>query len=159
MKKQFSVPNPCHKSWDTMTPDAQGRFCGQCSQTVVDFTAMKADQIHEFVSAKNGTRVCGRFTEQQLNPITVTIPQNVLLEQTHFKKAFLLALLICMGTTLLSCNGRTAKGEVETKTFSDTIINTDSIASPQEDTIHPDTLRTRDSIKERRVIGIIRRAD
>ncbi|HVV07067.1 MAG TPA: hypothetical protein VHC96_22720 [Puia sp.] len=39
-KTQLFISNPCHEQWDTMQPDARGRFCGACRKTVVDFTAM-----------------------------------------------------------------------------------------------------------------------
>jgi len=52
-------------------------------------------------------KVCGRFRQDQLQPKTFIpqIPLSVLLGQTSFRKIFLLALFITMGTTLFSCKG------------------------------------------------------
>lgn len=64
---QLSIPTPCHESWDKMTPNQQGRFCGSCAKTVVDFSAMTdAQLIHYFEHLKN-ENVCGRVYPDQLN--------------------------------------------------------------------------------------------
>ena len=34
------IPNPCHESWDGMTPTADGRHCASCNHAVIDLTAM-----------------------------------------------------------------------------------------------------------------------
>jgi hypothetical protein len=99
---KLSVPEPCKQDWDAMTPDAQGRFCSMCAKSVIDFTGMSDQQISQVVLAGNG-KVCGRFKNEQLERFVIQVPQQVLFSQTHFHKAFLLALLVAMGTTLFSC--------------------------------------------------------
>jgi hypothetical protein len=67
MKKlNLSIPEPCHESWDRMTPDEKGKFCGSCQKSVVDFTAMSDRQLGEFFKKTKGS-VCGRFHEDQLD--------------------------------------------------------------------------------------------
>ncbi|TRW22310.1 hypothetical protein FMM05_17545 [Flavobacterium zepuense] len=102
---KLSVPKPCHESWDAMTPDAKGRYCGLCEKTVVDFTGMPGTEISSYLLANAGKKVCGRFNTEQLDPkpFIPQIPRSVLFSQTSFRKMFLLALLVTMGTTLFSC--------------------------------------------------------
>ena len=47
MKKEtyLHIPEPCHEQWDKMSPAQQGRFCQQCSKTVVDFSTMTDQQV------------------------------------------------------------------------------------------------------------------
>lgn len=67
MKKlSLSIPTPCHEDWNAMTPEAQGRFCGSCQKTVMDFTTMSDRQIAETFKKPAG-EMCGRFHADQLN--------------------------------------------------------------------------------------------
>ncbi|NDI99469.1 hypothetical protein GWA97_10325 [Flavobacterium sp. LaA7.5] len=100
---KISVPKPCHEDWNTMTPNDKGRFCANCSKTVIDFSEMTDVEIKSYLIVQKGESVCGHFRTSQLQRITITIPAQVLYSQTQFRKIFLLALLFTMGTTLLSC--------------------------------------------------------
>ena len=100
---KLSVPKPCHESWEGMAPKEQGRFCCQCQKTVTDFTGMTAEQINTYMLLNSGKKVCGRFEKNQLKSIVIQIPAKVMYSQTSFRKVFMLALLVVMGTTLLSC--------------------------------------------------------
>ena len=75
MKKfELSIPKPCHENWDAMTADQQGRFCGACQKTVIDFTGMSDRQIAAFFKKPVGN-VCGRFGGDQLNRI-IEVPRK-----------------------------------------------------------------------------------
>ncbi|MBS7252800.1 hypothetical protein [Flavobacterium branchiicola] len=101
---KITIPEPCHENWDKMTPKDNGRFCLSCTKTVVDFTTMLPEEIQQyFISNKN---ICGRFKNDQLNQINIQIPYQILYKQTHYRKMFLLALFIAMGTTLFSCQDK-----------------------------------------------------
>jgi hypothetical protein len=100
-KYKITIPEPCHEDWNKMTPNDNGRFCGSCSKTVVDFTNKLPDEIQAYFLQH--TNVCGRFKKSQLDSITIQIPNRVLYTQTQYHKMFLLALFIAMGTTLFSC--------------------------------------------------------
>lgn len=63
---QIRIPEPCHENWQHMTPTEQGRFCGSCQKTVVDFTAMTDKEILDYFS-KAAQPTCGRFSGDQLN--------------------------------------------------------------------------------------------
>ncbi|WP_181304945.1 carboxypeptidase-like regulatory domain-containing protein [Rufibacter sp. XAAS-G3-1] len=59
-----SVPQPCHEDWNAMTPAFQGRFCQNCSKTVVDFTAMSDAEVVNWLE-KADSRVCARLRSDQ----------------------------------------------------------------------------------------------
>jgi hypothetical protein len=65
-KTQISVASPCHEDWGNMQPDKEGRFCGSCQKTVVDFTTMSDQEILNWLSGA-GSSVCGCFMGDQLN--------------------------------------------------------------------------------------------
>jgi hypothetical protein len=48
-----------------MTPQEQGRFCGQCEKMVVDFSQMNDQEIVDQIK-KASRGLCGRFYEDQL---------------------------------------------------------------------------------------------
>lgn len=63
---KLHIPEPCHESWNQMTPKEQGRFCGSCSKVVVDFSVMTDRQVLDYFSNYSGN-TCGRFLNDQLN--------------------------------------------------------------------------------------------
>lgn len=105
-KYKIEIPKPCFESWDKMTPNESGRFCGSCMKNVVDFTNLSDAEIQNYLLEHEGKKVCGRFNQMQLDAITIQVPQQILFSQIQFKKIFLLALLLSMGTTLLSCSDK-----------------------------------------------------
>jgi hypothetical protein len=154
MNSQFSVPKPCHENWDAMTPAEQGRFCSVCSKSVTDFTQMSNEEIVIYLRQNSGSRVCGRFRNDQLEEqVAINIPRKVLYSQTKFINVFLLALLISMGSMLFSCqdNSFTTSGEV-VETTADTIVppppytpegrgsHTVGIVAYPDDSVHVDSV-------------------
>jgi hypothetical protein len=65
-KFQLQIPEPCHESWDKMTPGDKGRFCDSCQKTVHDFTGMSDMQLIAFFKKPSNGSVCGRFYNDQL---------------------------------------------------------------------------------------------
>lgn len=95
----LDVPKPCHENWDTMTPDDKGRFCAQCSKTVIDFTRMSDHQIVQLLE-NSDSRVCGHVTTDQLNR---TISSNEpVFQRTFYPLPQLLSGLLLLG--LPSCD-------------------------------------------------------
>ncbi|MFB9078577.1 hypothetical protein ACFFLS_15240 [Flavobacterium procerum] len=105
-KYKIAIPEPCHENWDKMTPNENGRFCMNCSKTVVDFTSMLPEEIQHYFIQNQNEKICGRFRKSQLEIIQIQIPSQVLYSQTNYHKIFLLALFIAMGTTLFSCQDK-----------------------------------------------------
>jgi hypothetical protein len=55
------------QSWSEMLPESNGRFCGACTQTVIDFSNYSDEQLLAFFSTNNTDRVCGRFRDIQVS--------------------------------------------------------------------------------------------
>lgn len=102
-KLNLSIPKPCHENWDKMLPDEKGKFCQSCAKTVFDFTKSSTDEIASIFEKNKAEKICGRFRTAQLENIKIEIPEAILYRQTSFRKAFMLALFVVMGTTLFSC--------------------------------------------------------
>ncbi|MBR9915221.1 MAG: hypothetical protein GYB32_10425 [Algicola sp.] len=106
MKPRYalSIPKPCHENWSDMTPSDKGRFCQSCSKTVIDFTTMTASEVQDFIHHHKQQRICGHIKLSQLDTVNLQIYNTVFDERMSFHKLFLLALLLAMGTSLLSCS-------------------------------------------------------
>jgi hypothetical protein len=66
-KIKIHIPEPCTENWDAMTPNTQGRFCGSCQKTVVDFTQQSDYDIAQFLGKPENADACGRFTVEQIS--------------------------------------------------------------------------------------------
>lgn len=62
----LQVPEPCSASWNDMDPGNGGRHCASCNKMVVDFTAMKDEEVLNYFRDK-ADHVCGRFQAGQLD--------------------------------------------------------------------------------------------
>ena len=71
---RVSIPEPCHASWEEMTPaGANARHCGSCAKNVTDFSWMTDREIHQYLRVA-GDGVCGRFRPDQLQrPIRAAV--------------------------------------------------------------------------------------
>ncbi len=67
-KIEIHIPNPCKRDWDKMTPEGKGRHCSQCSKTIIDVTNYSDKELLAFFEKAKG-KICGRFSETQLNRI------------------------------------------------------------------------------------------
>jgi hypothetical protein len=65
---KITIPQPCHQRWDNMNESNNGRFCSNCSKTVVDFTTMTDREVIDYLSAAHH-KTCGRFSETQYSAI------------------------------------------------------------------------------------------
>jgi hypothetical protein len=64
-KIQISIPEPCHKDWQNMTPVEKGRFCASCQKTVLDLTHLSDNEIIEVVTKNDN--LCARIKVSNLN--------------------------------------------------------------------------------------------
>lgn len=71
----LTIPEPCSKNFDKMTPVKGGKFCDSCEKTIVDFRTMSDGQIINHYKKNNG-KVCGVFNEVQLNR-TMPFPMEI----------------------------------------------------------------------------------
>jgi TonB-dependent SusC/RagA subfamily outer membrane receptor len=66
----LSIPEPCHESWQKMSPTEQGRFCNACAKEVIDFSSMTDQQVLNYFTTASNEKICGRVLSTQLdNPI------------------------------------------------------------------------------------------
>jgi carboxypeptidase family protein/type IX secretion system substrate protein len=75
-KLQLGIPTPCTENWSNMSPETNGRFCGACSKTVLDFTTMEDKEIIQWFANHGKGSACGRFRPDQLNRPMVTPREN-----------------------------------------------------------------------------------
>jgi len=129
---QLSVPKPCHENWDQMSPDQKGKFCNACATTVVDFTGMPSDAIKKYLVQHAGQKICGKFNPSSLDAINVSISEEVIAQKYSFRRAFLLALFITMGTTLVNCTNIEGKKQ---KIESVEVVTKDTLPKKLKDTI------------------------
>ncbi|MDB5151033.1 MAG: hypothetical protein JWQ57_5053 [Mucilaginibacter sp.] len=62
--QHISIPKPCHEQWQRMTTVSNGRYCGHCCKTVVDFSRMSNNEIIAYLNGDNNA--CGRIDQQRL---------------------------------------------------------------------------------------------
>jgi len=142
-KMNLTIPKPCHESWDEMTPAEQGRFCGACQKTVIDFSNMSDRELAAFFKKPAGP-VCGRFQQDQLNR-EITIPKKRIPWLRYFFHiawpAFILMLKSCgpkdrvMGkpaTTLTATNAGAAATQ-----YNDILVGTVAIPLMEEELLEP----------------------
>ncbi|WP_025741218.1 energy transducer TonB [Aquimarina pacifica] len=106
---KIAIPKPCHEDWNTMVASEKGKFCNSCTKTVIDFTTMSPPQIQHFIKENQEKKICGHFKKAQLDTIHLSIPFTIIEHQHSYRKSFLLALLIIMGTTLVNCTNHEGK--------------------------------------------------
>lgn len=112
-KKQtylVTIPQPCHEKWNEMTTVEKGKFCNQCSKTVIDFTKMSDREIIGLMQ-ESTSKVCGHFKNNQLNrPL-----ENYQLKTTPSFYPFpqLLTGFLLLG--MPSCDFAQTRGEITTE--------------------------------------------
>ena len=59
--QQTGIKSPCHESWDAMSGNNLSRHCEKCNHSVIDLSAMSAEQATRLLENKAGTRLCVRY--------------------------------------------------------------------------------------------------
>jgi Secretion system C-terminal sorting domain len=72
----INIPEGCSQDWNMMEQRQEGKHCGSCQKTVIDFTTMTDTQLANFFK-KNTSNVCGRFYDDQLDK-QIPIPKREL---------------------------------------------------------------------------------
>ncbi|MGQ7854939.1 hypothetical protein ACUN24_11935 [Pedobacter sp. WC2501] len=65
-KFKIQISNPCHEDWEGMQSDVNGKFCGSCQKTVIDFTRFTDAALKHWFNENQGSN-CGRFKPEQLD--------------------------------------------------------------------------------------------
>ncbi len=90
-----------------MTPIEQGRYCGACQKTVIDFSLMSDQQVLAFLS-KATTTVCGRLDDDQLNRNMIEGTARPSFSFRYFWSALVSGLLL-MSQDLTAQTGKVAQ--------------------------------------------------
>ena len=61
MNDSLKIETPCHEDWTKMSPNKEGRHCGLCDKTVIDFTVMSQEEITNYLSNNYKAQICGRI--------------------------------------------------------------------------------------------------
>ena len=117
---KLQINNPCHESWEGMSPNGNGRHCAACEKVVVDFTNMKDEEIIQFFHRPKEEKVCGRFNSTQVDRILIeekTVNDSYALRSIQDWSIrmngnfFGLVLFLAVASSLTSCDSKTT-GEV-----------------------------------------------
>ncbi|TND01814.1 MAG: hypothetical protein FD123_4190 [Bacteroidetes bacterium] len=57
----------CGEKFENMPVQGEGRMCGKCSTLVVDFTKMQPEEIRNWLEARRGQKICGRYQTLHTN--------------------------------------------------------------------------------------------
>jgi hypothetical protein len=115
MQAVISIPQPCSQNWEAMQPDANGRHCSSCAQTVIDFTTWELQDIAAYLKKNGGQHTCGRFLNNQLNQpfdISALVPKVISWRTDGWRKVAAL-IIICFALT--SCMGKAADNNGDTE--------------------------------------------
>ncbi len=99
MINKLNIPSPCHENWNGMIPNENGRFCGSCQKTVVDFTTKTEQEIIDYFATHTRKHICGKFKTAQLDQ-----PAKIPFQKNRHTLKFLAALLLVFGISLFSCS-------------------------------------------------------
>lgn len=89
-KFKIQISNPCHEEWAAMQADSNGKFCGPCQKSVVDFTHFTDAALKQWFNQNQGES-CGRFKPEQLDRL-IRVKENYKLNR--FKPNLIAASLL-----------------------------------------------------------------
>ncbi len=63
------IQKPCHENWEAMTQEQQGKHCGVCCKTVIDFTNYTDQELITYFTEKNNNTdaICGSFSSKNVS--------------------------------------------------------------------------------------------
>ena len=149
MNQNIIIPKPCHEDWGKMTPNSEGKFCGSCSKTVVDFTQMSKDEIHTYFKQKSGENTCGHFYASQLD-VTKKVSPYVF-KRINYWATLLLGLFL----PLTSCKKQlTGEPTIKDDKQTEVELTGDTVYSGSDKKIPPMPKVKSDTVKEKIVNGV-----
>jgi hypothetical protein len=114
------VSNPCNKDWNKMTNHNNGKYCGSCNKTVIDFTSWEVEEIKMYLLTKN-EHVCGHFKSLQAavkRPkhhqflVDLYLQTDAEIKTPYLKVLALSLIIFCM--TVVGCNTPTTNPDTLT---------------------------------------------
>jgi hypothetical protein len=137
MQAVISIPQPCSQNWETMQPNASGRHCSSCVQTVVDFTTWELQDIAMYLKKNTGKHTCGRFLNGQLNrpfDLIALAPKVISWHTDGWRKVAAL-IIVCFALATTSCGNHNMQGEPENLQHPIGIIEEPDTLPPPKDTL------------------------
>ncbi len=116
MSIQIQVPQPCHASWDKMSPQPDGRHCKSCDKVVVDFSRMNDEEIKDWFRKKEGEKVCGHFRVDQVKRLQIVVkPKEFKQLGWSPVQMFRVAIFLVFFSSLFSCSPNPENGGAMTE--------------------------------------------
>jgi len=132
-KFKIQISNPCQEQWELMLPHANGKFCGSCQKSVVDFTDFSDRDLQEWF-IKNQGNSCGRLKPEQLDRL-ISAKDNYTL--SRFKPSLIAASLLAFLSFPKLSDAKVIKPP-----FSQTERYPNNISYEKQAVILTDTLKT-----------------
>lgn len=88
MNDRLKIETPCHEDWTKMSPNKEGRHCGVCDKTVVDFTVMSQGEITNYLSNNYKAQICGRILVPREKEVAIQIKLKRLYKNIEDKIRF-----------------------------------------------------------------------
>ena len=88
MNDRLKIETPCHEDWTKMSPNKEGRHCGLCDKTVVDFTVMSQGDIANYLTHNSKAQICGRILVPKKKEPAIQIKLNQLYKNIERKIGF-----------------------------------------------------------------------
>ena len=149
MNDRLKIETPCHEDWTKMSPNKEGRHCGLCDKTVVDFTVMSQEEITNYLSHNSKTQICGRILVTRKKEPKIQIKLNQLYKNIEDKIRFKPLRISLLGSLslimLISGCTENHKSDGVKKQQVRQIIHTDTLIG---DTIAPEVQKETNPIRE-----------
>lgn len=114
MKYYLEIKEPCHESWEKMSPTDKGKFCAACEKEVIDFTKINDRDVLSTLKNVKGN-ICGRIQQQRLNhAIDIENSKSTFKNVKQFAASFLLLNFV------LDSSGLKAQNVSDTVVINDT---------------------------------------
>ena len=78
MNDRLKIEKPCREDWTKMSPNKEGRHCGLCDKTVVDFTVKSQEEIANYLANNVKAQICGRILVPRKKEPAIQIKLNQL---------------------------------------------------------------------------------
>ena len=132
-----------------MSPNKEGRHCGLCDKTVVDFTVMSQEEITNYLTNNSKAQICGRILAPRKKESKIQIKLNQLYKnierQIRFKPLRMSLLGSLSLTMLISGCTENHKSSGVKKQQVRRITHTDTL---MRDTIAPEIQKETSPIRE-----------
>lgn len=149
MNDRLKIETPCHEDWTKMSPNKEGRHCGLCDKTVVDFTVMSQEEITNYLTNNSKAQICGRILAPRKKESKIQIKLNQLYKnierQIRFKPLRMSLLGSLSLTMLISGCTENHKSSGVKKQQVRRITHTDTL---MRDTIAPEIQKETSPIRE-----------